>query len=131
MKNKLKIKNFDKIFGWYAIILSIITIMGSVAIFSISQIYSYLGYLILGIIVSLLGLIGGIFLIKKKKGGFVLSLLWSVLQIPVIQGGNIFINFQQFFELHFTFSLNNIVIGINFVGVILLVLLLMHKSKLK
>lgn len=87
---------------------------------------------------SVLGIVASIFLFLDKKPGFVLSVIWSALQIPLIQVFSysvpVFIfDLFQFLKIHFYFSFTTMtggyLFGINFVGIILLVLLFYLKKK--
>ena len=125
--------NKRKIFAWYAIVISILTILLNSYSFFITS------FLPLNILIAFLGLVGGIFLSKNKKFGFYLLLIWAFLQIFVIKIGELtIINFAQFIYFTPTFiklieleNYPNITFLPNFVGIILLILLIIWRKELK
>lgn len=129
---------FNKVFGWYATIISLLAILNVFRYFFQGTV-SVLG-LILYVVVSIVGVIGGIFLLKEKKEGWLISLIWSIIQIPIIKIGLFSVNFKQVLEFTFvktyftyggiTYS-PGITIGINVIGIILVILLLKNKKKIK
>lgn len=80
------------------------------------------------VINGIIGIVAGMYLLRKNKTGLLLSKLWSALQIPIIIYGvngviAFGINFQQVIKLNITFSsIQDFVLGINFFGLIMLVL---------
>lgn len=79
-------------------------------------------------LLSVLGLIAGIMILKGNSRGWGLGILWSALQIIcVILRGEV-IN-QQIFHLGITHHVNGQGLGFNLVGVILLILFIKAKPR--
>lgn len=80
----------------------------------------------IGVLLSALGLAAGIMILKNRSGGWGLGILWAALQIvTVIIHGEI-IN-QQLFHIGMNFHTNGQGLGINLVGIILLILFIKAK----
>lgn len=115
----------EKIVSLYAIIVSLITIFGIIVFYSR---YPNPGYAFAYAIFSMLGVAGGILLLRGKAEGLFPLMAWAVLQVPILQVNSFFINFQQVFRLDGYFAVSYagslVYIGVNFVGLILAGLLL-------
>jgi len=130
----MKSKKFNKkkIFAWYEIVASSLVI--------ILTFYSFIfkGFLPLNFFIAINGFVAGILLLKNKKSGFYLSLLWAFLQIFLVQIGEFVINLTQliWFALTFIkiFELQNfpdIIFSPNIVGIILLIILIIWRKEFK
>ena len=125
--------NKKKIFAWYAIIISIFTVLLNFYLFITTK------FLPLNILVSFLGIVSGILLLKNKELGFYLSLIWAFLQIFIINVGEVtIINFTQLIYFTLTYikiiELENsptVTFLPNIVGIILLILIIIWRKELK
>lgn len=118
-----------KLLALYEIIVTAIVILFS---FYSLIIYNFFPF---NFFVAIIGLMGGILLLKKIKIGLYISIVWAILQTIGIQMGNTIINFSQLISLsiHFTLrdlnNLSDIAIYLNAVGAILLVLFLFWRKE--
>ncbi|MBI5066581.1 hypothetical protein HZA97_10215 [Candidatus Woesearchaeota archaeon] len=89
---------------------------------------------------SIIGIVGAILVFCDRKEGFAVSLLWSVLQIPILQlvfssGTSLLFNMQQVLTLYFSFYVTSggikYLIGINLIGLILTLILLTIRKRQK
>lgn len=81
---------------------------------------------ILNLLLAGLGLTAGILMFKGKAAGWGLAMLWAALQIITIVVHSEVIN-QQVFHFGINFHTNGQGLGINLVGIILLILLIKAK----
>ena len=81
---------------------------------------------ILGSVLSGLGLLAGIFMLKGNPSGWSLGILWSALQIVTVVVHGEIIN-KQIFHLGMNFHVTGLGLGINLVGIILLILFIKDK----
>mgnify|MGYP001600061235 CR=1 FL=1 len=125
--------NKKKIFAWYAIIVSTVTILVNLYLFFTTR------FLPLNILISIIGISAGILLLKNKKAGFYLYLAWAFLQIFIINlGETTIINFTQFIYFTLTYmklieleNYPNVTFLPNIVGIILLILVIFWRKDLK
>ncbi len=128
-KAKIKLK----IFGIYELIISAIVILTTVIFFFNFSEFLSEGYWGSTIIVAVLGVIAGILLIKGKKIGWYLSMVWSFLQIFYIEVNGIIIDLTQILKFHITLNMHpeaDFIIGFNLLGVLLLILLIIWRKDL-
>ncbi|MBR9706199.1 hypothetical protein GOV14_04135 [Candidatus Pacearchaeota archaeon] len=132
-------KTFFKVFAVYEIIVSVITLILGYLIYIFGKKFiaettganSFYGVIfIIGFIITILGILGGIFLLKKQKHGFLFSMIWSVAQILGIRINLYWVDFSQLVWLGFKYNSPLFGFGINAVGIVL-VLLLIHFRKKK
>lgn len=133
---KKKTQNIGrKLFGWYELVISSIFLGFLIVTFIIAfnkglLIPLYYFQYAIGLILGVVGLFGGIFLLKNKSSGFTLSLIWSFLQIfSMIQIGTFWISLQQLLWLGFSLGSPAFFIKINFIGIALIVILVLIKRK--
>jgi hypothetical protein len=112
-----------KILAWYELIIS------SFIAFSFVYLFFSLLFLPFGFFVSLVGIAGGILLIKNSRIGFYLSLIWAFSQIFIIQIGELIINLTQGIFLTLAFigvgefeTFPDVFFTPNLVGILLLIL---------
>jgi hypothetical protein len=110
-----------KILAWYVLIVSLIT-----SLFSLYS-FIYYNFLPINFFVAVIGVIGGILLLKGMKLGWYLSTFWAVIQTFGFKFKEAFIELSQF--LHFEFVLDlrpefNYIFSINIIGIIIAILLI-------
>ena len=79
-----------------------------------------------GSLLSALGLLAGVLMLKGRSAGWGLGMLWSALQIVTVVVHGEIIN-QQIFHLGYSYHVNGHGLGINLVGIILLILFIKDK----
>jgi hypothetical protein len=128
---KLKIDK-KKVAGWYCVLASSLTLV--LIIYSFVTTY----FLPLKTIVSILGVVAGILLLKDRSGGLILALIWSVLQIVILQIGSVVINLVQspyfmltYFRLVDLVNLPDIIFWPNLVGIALVIILIFWRKDLR
>lgn len=132
MKSKTSKMSKKKIVGWYCILASSLTLV------LIAHSFITTSFLPLKTVVSILGIIAGILLLKNKKGGSILAVIWSVLQIVILQIGPAVINLTQspyftltYFSLVDLESFPDFTILPNLVGIILVIVLIFWRKDLQ
>ena len=128
-RNKSKLK----IFAWYELTVSTIVILSTfVFFFHISDFLSQ-GYWGSTILVAVFGIIGGILLIKNKKIGLHLSMLWAFLQIFNVYIDGIIIDLTQILTLNITLNLRpayDFIVVFNLLGILFLILLVIWRKEI-
>ena len=127
MKDKLKI------LAWYELAISLIVILFSYSFFLNPNDWFSQGYIGSNLIVALIGVMGGILLLRKFKIGFYLSMIWALLQMFMIQINGINIDFFQIFNITFTLNLKpevDLIFKFNFIGLLLTLLFIKWRKDL-
>ncbi len=109
-------------------------------VMSLGQLINYLvilfnsNFIMFGMPVSILGVIGSIFLFQKKKAGIIIGIIWSALQAVILGFNNIILDFSQMISIPFgsTLDLDNIslLIKVNFFALALLIVFIQNRKKL-
>lgn len=118
-----------KIIAWYEVIVS--SLIYLLLVYSV--IITKVLFIPLNFFLATLGIMGGILLLKNKRAGFYMSILWAFLQILIVQINNFIIDTSQLLYLLLTLDLNpeiNLIISLNFFGLILLILLIKWRKEL-
>lgn len=122
-----------KIFSLYELIISGIIIISTFTFFFHFSDFLSEGYWGSTIVVAFLGIVAGLFLIKDKKIGLYLSMVWAFLQIFNVYINGIIIDLTQILTLNVTLNLrpaHDFVIIFNLLGVLLLFLLIIWRKEL-
>jgi hypothetical protein len=94
----------------------------------LSLFFSFSFGAMVGVLLSVLGLTAGIMILKGRPGGWSLGILWSALQIITIIIRGQIIN-QQVFHIGMNFNTNGQGMGINLIGIVLLILFIKARPK--
>jgi hypothetical protein len=86
-----------------------------------SLFFSFGFHAVIGSLLSILGLVAGLMILKGKAEGWTLGILWSALQVVTVIIGYQIVN-QQVLHLGINFNTNGQGLGINLIGIILLIL---------
>jgi len=139
-KNKLKIAVgiwgiIISVIGFFTFIYNIYAYWTGIKDLGLIQYFIY-NFVAIGIILSLVGISGSILLLKNKKSGWILSLIYFAAQMfSLIVAGNLnfSINFWQGLYFQFTpsisYSGNHIELGINFTAIAAVWILLYIKKE--
>lgn len=134
MKKQIKLKpqinsNKIKILAWYELIISSILILFNLYLIIFHR------FLAFSFLVSIIGLFGGVLLIKKSKKGLYLSYTWAILQIFIIQIGNFIINLTQGIFLTLAFigvgefeTFPDVFFTPNLIGILLVILFIIWRK---
>ena len=123
---KTRKTNRLKIIACYEIIISSLVIILSIySIFRFPELFQFFN--LSGFVVSIMGLVGGILLLKNVKIGLRLSIFWAIIQTFKVNIGKFYLDFSQLLQLNFALDLRpeiNALISINFLGILLAILLI-------
>lgn len=128
-----RILNFfsPKVLAWIILIMSIL------GLYNYLLVFIQIRYIHLGFLISLLGIISSILIFNKKRWGLILGIIWTAVQIPILQIGNFVLNLSQFLQFHISITDINTTfknISINLLAILILYFLirnLKNQTKIK